>query len=209
MAYYETEQSPVHSIEIGGVEYAVNYGFKTGIQMDIAYHDKTLSKSEQILKMMKLLYGCVPGNVKTAVQKMLWFYTRGKYDPDKEEEPQKTHRRTSAREFCFKQDADIITAAFLKSYGLWLSRMADTDMHWWEFMGLFNGLPDDTMIKKYIYYRTVDISDMSKEEKKRIKSIRSQIRVRDEVERQQLSQAAKLAQRNAEWLKRARLINQE
>ena len=51
--------------------------------------------------------------------------------------------------FLFDYDMDLIFAAFMQQYGINLLR---TNMHWWEFKALLNGLNDDTKFVQVVGY---------------------------------------------------------
>ena len=46
------------------------------------------------------------------------------------------------------------------------------NLHWWEFMSLFNSLKDDTEIVKIMNYRTIDVNSIEdKKERKTYKQL--------------------------------------
>lgn len=82
--------------------------------------------------------------------------------------------------FSFQYDYPYILSGFLSSYGINL-RSVDY-MHWWEFRLLFDGLPEDTEIKKRIMYRAINPAEIKdNEERKRIIKIQKAIRLPEEV----------------------------
>lgn len=56
----------------------------------------------------------------------------------------------------FLQDAAYIYAAFMQTYGIDLIDQQDK-LHWWQFLSLFRGLPDDTRIVQIMSIRTRQI----------------------------------------------------
>jgi DNA-directed RNA polymerase subunit M/transcription elongation factor TFIIS len=56
-------------------------------------------------------------------------------------------------------------------------------MHWWKFKALFEGLSDEATVKKYMYYRSVELSTIKDkdEERKRIEKIQRQIAIKREI----------------------------
>lgn len=64
----------------------------------------------------------------------------------------------------FDYDMDLILAAFRQQYGI---DLLVTELHWWEFKSLFDGLTDQTKFVQVVGYRTADISKLDKEQKKR------------------------------------------
>lgn len=195
------------TVVIDGSVYAISYGFKSGMQMDIAYHDERYTMEERLLNMLKVFYqDRIPENLQEAVNRMLWFYTRGKYQPGKEQEQKNAQNpfKRDLREFCFIQDGELILSAFWSEYGIQLHNTEDDHIHWWEFMALFAGLPENTEIKQYIYYRTCDLKGKTGEEKKRIKSIRNKIAIRKKVSDADMSPAMRLQKRNEGMLEYVR-----
>lgn len=80
----------------------------------------------------------------------------------------------------YKIDAPYIIAGFLQCYGIDLLEIPY--MHWWKFKMLFDGLNEETTIKKMVYYRSVDLSEIKdKEERKRIRKIQQRIALPQEI----------------------------
>ena len=80
--------------------------------------------------------------------------------------------------FSYSEDAIYIYSAFRAVYGIDIEEIEY--MHWWKFRALFDGLPEDTEIKQRMHYRGVDLNEIrDKEEKKRIKRIKNQIRLHE------------------------------
>ena len=71
-------------------------------------------------------------------------------------------------------DAPYIISSFKEYYDIDLLNVKY--MHWWKFKMLLNGLPEESSIKKRMYYRDVDLGDIKdKYEKKRIMKIKKAI----------------------------------
>lgn len=56
----------------------------------------------------------------------------------------------------FEQDADLIVCAFQQAYGIGLEEL--TDMHWWRFLALLSGLPEETRLMQTIKIRTMRVN---------------------------------------------------
>lgn len=80
---------------------------------------------------------------------LLWFYRCGK-------PPRKSGRagKSSVRAYSFEHDEELIYAAFMQCYGI---DLCETDMHWWKFKALFDGLSEDTKLHKVMGYRTMEL----------------------------------------------------
>lgn len=95
-------------------------------------------------------------------------------DPEQEERPQ----NNADEAFSFEQDMICIYCDFFQSYGIDIESISY--MHWWKFLVLLYGLPGDAEIKQRMYYRTVDLNKIeNKEDRKRIKEIRKQIKIKN------------------------------
>lgn len=75
----------------------------------------------------------------------------------------------SARAYDFAVDGPLIYAAFWQAYGIDLNNV---ELHWWEFMALFRGLPETCRICQIMEYRTADTSKMPKETKAQYDKLR-------------------------------------
>lgn len=199
------------TVLINGLAYPVHFGFKTGIQLDLAYHDEKYTLEERYVHMLHLFYLEIPEDIGSALNQMLWFFTCGRYNPEVEKKraeqentEQQKSRKKEPRQFCFSQDAELILSAFYSEYGIMLNRLQDEDLHWWEFMALFSSLPESTTIKRYIEIRTCSLNGLPEAERKRIRKLRSRIRIQREIKDADLSPAMRLQKRNERWLEYAR-----
>lgn len=105
------------------------------------------------------------------LKEILDFYKCNKPDkPDK-----KPNKKIG---FLFDYDMDLIYAAFLQQYGINLLR---TNMHWWEFKALLNGLTDKTKFVQVVGYRTADLSKIKdKKERARMKELQDYYAIREQ-----------------------------
>ncbi|MCL1789863.1 MAG: bacteriophage Gp15 family protein [Peptococcaceae bacterium] len=142
--------------------------FRNMIHVDKILSDQTLSEPERVYSALNQLYPEIPDNIEKAIEGLLWFFRRGEEEAG----------QSSKKSFDFDQDAGLIYAAFLATYGISLTTV--DFLHWWEFMALFEGLPETTMIQRAIYYRTADFSEMGKEERKRAVRIRNAFALKTE-----------------------------
>lgn len=82
--------------------------------------------------------------------------------------------RNKAPVFSYTEDAGCIFSAFLVYYGIDLAEISY--MHWWKFLVLFEGLPEESEIKQRMMYRNTDLNSIKdKAERKRIKEIQRRI----------------------------------
>jgi len=67
-------------------------------------------------------------------------------------------------QFDYDFDAGRIYAAFMQQYNIDLTR---TDMHWWLFKTLFDGISEETHFGKILQYRGMNLSDVKNKEMRR------------------------------------------
>ena len=159
------------SFSIDGKKYEFNYDFRTSILFCLLMQDTELTEEQRILQGLQLYYPVIPPNIEEAYKKILYFYSRGKEDnaETKVKQGKRIFKRNSNRAFDFEEDADLIFSAFMTQYSINLNR---DNLHWWEFMSLFNSLKDDNEIVKIMNYRTIDVNTIEdKKERKMYKQL--------------------------------------
>lgn len=159
------------SFSIDGKKYEFNYDFRTSILFCLLMQDTELTEEEKILQGLQLYYPVIPSNIEEAYEKILYFYSRGNdiEDNKKVKQGKRIFKRNNNRAYDFEIDADLIFSAFMTQYNINLNR---DNLHWWEFMSLFNSLKDDTEIVKIMNYRTIDVNSIEdKKERKTYKQL--------------------------------------
>ena len=107
-----------------------------------------------------------------AIKAIELFYCCGEL-PNKEKKEDAP--KTNVIPYAFDEDANAIFADFWNFYNIDLS---NEGLHWWAFRSLLEGLPEKSEFKQRLYYRTVDVKNLSKSEKKRVLKIRSLIEIK-------------------------------
>lgn len=146
----------------------ISADFRNMIQVDLILHDDESTETEKTIAALRQLYPDMPKDAYKAVEGLVWFFTRGNVSSGGKDTPAK---KSPKKAFSFEQDAPLIYAAFYATYGLSLTTVEF--LHWWEFMALFEGLPETTLIQRVIYWRTADLAGMSKQERKHVTKMRS------------------------------------
>ena len=142
--------------------------FRNMIQVDLILQENDANEVEKTIAALYQLYPDIPSNIHTAVEGLAWFYSRGKVTgEDKATGASKAPKKA----FSFEQDANLIYAAFYATYNISLTTV--DFLHWWEFMALFEGLPENTLIQRVMYWRTADLTGMTKAERKHVLKMRS------------------------------------
>lgn len=93
-------------------------------------------------------------SVQEAFDGLLWFYRGGREPPDASGSATRPELA-----FDYILDGPQIAAAFQSAYGLDLTS-PDTQLHWWRFQALLQGLPPDCPFCKIIEWRTADLTGM-------------------------------------------------
>lgn len=145
----------------------ISADFRNMIQVDMILHDPDTSEVEKTVAALYQIYPEIPKDIRKAVEGLTWFYTRGIAPSESKD---KGAKKTAKKAFDFEQDANLIYAAFYATYGISLTTV--DFLHWWEFMALFEGLPETTLLQRVIYWRTVDLAGLPKHEKKHVLKMR-------------------------------------
>lgn len=181
------------TVIVRGVEYQIRSDFRTSILFETMMRSN-LSSWEKLNQILRIYYPVIPSDRQEAIQKVLWFYNCGK-EKNLEAEKNKTREkfRKERVSYSFEQDAPYIYAAFMEVYKINLQRIPSKELHWWEFVALFDSLPDDCKIRKIMYWRTCDTSGMSRKEIQRINELRKIFELKDDAS---VEAKVTLAQRN-------------
>ena len=182
------------TVNIRGVDYRINTGFRTSVLFELLIHDKTIPDQKKIYGMLRLYYPVIPDDKDEAVKKILWFFNCGKEAKKKTDGRNKTAKdfRTHKATYSFEKDSAMIFAAFYSEYGIDLN--ADQDMHWWKFFALFESLPDTCKIRQVMQIRGMSLSNLTAKEKKHINELKKIYALEDDVS---VDRRTALAERNA------------
>lgn len=168
------------TVEVDGKEYKIVTDFREWIKLHELFQN-TRKFSRATLDMILDWYeDDPPEDDRKAVRALQDFLLAESLQED-DFTGEKTGQRVRQPEkpsFSFSQDAILIYSAFREIYGIDITNIPY--MHWWQFLVLFWGLPENTQIKERIYYRSVDLNDIeSKEERKRIKKIKKLVALKE------------------------------
>ena len=152
------------SFLIGGKEYEISSDFRTMLELEEIFSSDSLTDAQKAEQALRLFYGCIPEEVEEAVEKLCFFWQCGR-----KEKPRKRGGQAAGEDvyqppiYSFTHDAGLIYGAFLTQYGIDLSC---TNLHWWQFMALFEALEDDRVIKEVMRCRAVEVKgDMPQAQK--------------------------------------------
>lgn len=166
--------------------YLLRTDYRIGIQLIAILEDSELEDEDKLLDALVLLYGCgIPDDIQLALNGLKWFLSCGRvcspeaqssfldYE-DINEELDETVSSNGRVAFDFAVDAMYIEGAFRERYGVELSSVR---MHWFEFMSLFRCLKD-TQLNDLMYYRTVDIYKLPKNQRIEMRKLQEKYKIR-------------------------------
>lgn len=193
-------------VEIGGVWYSINTGFRTSILFELMARDKAVPDQYKIEGLLRLYYPEVPPDKDDAIKKALWFYNCGRNIRKKKEERNKTSLsfRKDKVLYSFEKDAPYIYAAFRAQYGIDLQDIED--MHWWKFSAMFDGLKNDHPIRQIMEIRGMSTSGLPKKQIKRVNELKKHYALEDT---ETVDSKVALAKRNADMKEYVRQRMQE
>ena len=169
------------SVNINGIECRISPGFHTVLycnELIEGIPEKEDIPEEILLKMLKAFYPKVHLFTEEHLNRMFWFFTCGR-EKEKRKFPRKAAGINSNKPFDFKEDAELIYAGFIQQYGIDLQ---ETDMHWWKFKSLLDGLTNETKFMQVVGYRLMDISKIKdKNERKRLKELQDYYAIRSNM----------------------------
>lgn len=133
-------------VEVDGIVISIDTSFKTALRCLELVDDTSISDEERALGLIYLLCDDIPKVNLNKLIKVLQKYLQ--CGDDTRKPPQK-------KDMDFKQDEKYILSSFIYDYGIDLE---STDMHWWKFIDLLNGLSSECILSRIRDIRTMDIS---------------------------------------------------
>lgn len=167
---------PTKSIRIGDIDYPIRVDFRTWIKVESILKDSDIPnqfKLSMIITLCDLFYGDVDivSEETDAIYDGIFSFWR-MFKPMNPKA-----RRSNDIAYRYDVDFDLIAAAFMQQYNI---NLFTQDLHWFVFKSLFDGLSENTMFRKIVGYRTVDLSKVPKEQKKEYSELKEFYRIKDE-----------------------------
>lgn len=195
------------SVDIGSKKYEIDADFRTimnieGIifgkevtedqknfakemMQEVEINEKDAITNAKYYDALKIFYkDSISDDLEEAMEKMLWFYSCGK------EETSKT--KTKKKVISFEHDFDYINAGFMQDYKIDLFEV--DFLHWWKFMSLFSALHDDCKICEIIGYRSAELKNFDKEQRKRIREMQKIYALPDEISKEEKKRQDEITQ---------------
>lgn len=129
------------TVEIDGIEYPINTGFKDCLRVILAYEDVDLTPQEKQIILLSNMYPEPPHDLNKALERANWFLNGGNDNSEKDDSP---------RVISFSKDSNLIFAAFRQTHNIDLS---NANLHWWQFMALFMDLGSETTFCQLVSLR--------------------------------------------------------
>jgi hypothetical protein len=171
-------------VKVNNKKYKINTDFRVAIECNEIAMDETISDFERALAIIYKLFGDEGINDTDNYEKLLELAQKylccGKEVVDNNEEP----------DMDFIQDMDYIETSFMSDYSI---DLANTEMHWWKFYNLMNGLSNSEMgnccvlnrVRNLRTYDTKDIKDQKELEK--IKKAKEQVALKKRTVKKNLT----------------------
>lgn len=166
----------------GGI-YTFSTDFRDWMRFECLMLDKDIPDTDKPLLACQMIFPKQPHEDVNAF--LLWFYRGGN---ERREIKSKAKKHDAA--YSYEYDEELIYAAFMQCYRI---DLCESDMHWWKFRALFDGLSDDTKFRKVMGYRTMEIDDkvLGTENAKRYRELKKIYRLPRYLSEQQKIDEAK------------------
>lgn len=139
-------------VKVGEKLYKINTDFKVALKCEQVALDDKIDDTERALAIIYLLYGNDgidnPSDYEELLKKATTYLACGKEQAGGREEP----------DMDFEQDKAYIKASFYTDYNI--PDIYKTDMHWYEFITLMNGLKEDCVLNRVREIRNYDTSQI-------------------------------------------------
>ena len=166
--------------------YLLRTDYRVGIQITLVLEDFELDDDERVLKALELLYGYgIPDDINLALNGLKWFMSCGKKcsgdsstdyldTSDIDDEVEDFVSDNGRIAYDFEIDSDLIYASMFSQYGVEIDK---EKIHWFKFIAMFKCLKD-TELNDLMYYRTVDISKLPKQQRADMRKLQDKYRIR-------------------------------
>lgn len=173
------------TVDVDDVEYRLNLSFDVVILACEALEDKEMTNADRLETFLSLLViGQLPDqenwrDLFSALIGVLYPSSQRAVEYDQNGDPMPTKTQNTKRDFDFYQDSQEIYAGFRQAYGIDLIE-EQGHMHWYKFIALLAGLPDDTKFARIREVRNTKLSDIKdKAERSRMATLKRQLALPD------------------------------
>lgn len=140
---------PTH-LNIGGVDYPINQGWKIGLACIDVIEDSQLTDVERAVQLVVLLLGDVSDDVIMAeetLKKVIQYL-------ECENKPSKSNQKKAMD---YHQDIYAIWSSIKAHYSI---DIFNDDVNWYELNHMIEGLPEKSALMERVHIRTYDMSEV-------------------------------------------------
>ncbi len=134
-------------VQVDGATIPLDTSFKTALRCMHVIDDDSIGDEERALAIIYLLTDDIPKVDLGKLLKLLSSYLQCGEEPNR--------HRSLTKDMDFEQDEKFIISSFMYDYGIDLE---SSDMHWWRFIDLLNGLSSECILSRVRDIRTMDLS---------------------------------------------------
>lgn len=176
-------------VEVDNKRYKINTDFRVAIECNRIAEDETIGDFERSLAIIYTLFGEEALNTPNHYEKLLelakmYLLCGEEYNEELNEKP----------DMDFIQDYSYITTSFMSDYHIDLD---NTNMHWWKFMDLMNGLSNSELgnccvLNRIRNLRNMDTKDIKdKKEKQKIEKAKQRVALKQDQKKPTKEQQAR------------------
>lgn len=142
------------SVEFKGEIYPVKTDFKVWLKFHQIVTDKSKNSAEKSTSCILCCFDSkrckrLPDTLEDTMEVLFKFFAAASSNKNGKK------RKKCKKVFDFTEDSEYIYSSFFQEYGI---DLAKTNMHWYSFLALLNGLSENTRLGKIIAWRSVDLS---------------------------------------------------
>ena len=146
---------------------ALKTDFKQVLKFFRLHEDDSFDDEEKVFLIINLFFETMPEDFEDLDGFLKWYLSRGQEGEDGE------------KVFDFEQDSGRLYSSFRMAYGIDLRK---EKLHWFEFLELFSGLPEDTALMKVIDIRTKKEIKGDKEYNAALRKIKARVALHNKDE---------------------------
>jgi hypothetical protein len=164
-------------VEIEGEEVEINTDYRNVLLYFRMLKDEELEEIEKVDIAIRLFFKRTPRNIEEAIRYINEEYIVSCGRKKIKKLGQRGLENENAA-FDFEQDGDLIFASFWQEYGIDLRK---EKMHWRVFKALFDGLGQDTALRRVMEFRRMKPKDMPRERRAELLELQRELSIRDKV----------------------------
>jgi len=187
-------------VKVGDKKYKINTSYKTALQCNAIAEDENINDIERALAIIYKLFGEEAlediENREMLLEKAKKYLSCGVDNIETSNEP---------RDMDFIQDMPYIKASFMSDYHIDLNK---TDMHFWEFYELMNGLSNSDMgnccvLNRVRNLRTFNLSEIKDpKEREKIRKAKKAVELKKNKKKASKTQEQSAREFYAEFLRK-------